>query len=111
MAETVVDADMLGGLEESNNVWGPYYINTTTGVIVSIDSANDPTYWRTADGGATWAQNQIKATTAEAIAVWWDQETPGDTGDLIHITWLQQADDDCEYISLNISTDTLGTER
>lgn len=113
MADTLVDGDLDNNVPFAGNaLWGAYYIDKDIGVIISVNSNNDIAYWRTTNAGVSWGtDNVIKAGTASNVSCWFDKETPGDTGDVVHIVWMDSVSSDLFYNNLDISTNTLGTER
>jgi len=88
MADTLVEGNPVSDTELSQGLWGPYWISTSVGVIVGIDSGNDASFWRTDDSGNTWNATEIHAGDTQQMACWFDQETPGDSGTLVNVAWL-----------------------
>jgi len=113
MADTTIGAVPKDVLDVFEGLWGPYWINTTTAVIVYIDSSRDVNYIRTTDGGASWGTLvEITTDSTRHISVWFDKETPSDTGNLIHIMWMTATGNDINYNTVDIGTSTgVGTER
>ncbi|MCP4257960.1 MAG: hypothetical protein GY774_10595 [Planctomycetes bacterium] len=114
MADTLVIGSVGGSVDLRQQVYGPYYINTTEAVVIYGNSSNSLMYVRTDDGGATWSAAQtIQTGTIVAVACWLDKETPGDTGDLLNIVWLNDSGTDTfHFATLDISASTgtgLGT--
>lgn len=112
MADTTV-ATAVAGASDKTGLWGPYWISTTVGMIIFIDSASDPHYARTADGGATWTdEGALDAITCQRLSCWFDQETPGDSGTLVHCAYLDSTGGDrAKYMTIDVSDATLGTKR
>jgi len=115
MADTLVETDVTSLLDSRNGLWGPYWININTAIIVFSNGANDLKFARTTDKGATWATTEIEAGTVGSIAAWYDKETPGDNGTLVHIAWLDFTDaggsEDAKYVTVNVLDGTVGTIR
>lgn len=115
MADTLVESGAQTVSDEAFSPWGPYWINTTTAVIIFIDSGNDISFARTTDGGVNWTTTEIQSNTTENVAAWFDQETPGDTGTLVHVAFLRSASgpqgDVAYYQTVDVSDGSLGTER
>jgi len=114
VADTLVTAsgDADDDLDFRLGLWGPYWINTTTAVIIGIDRPDkDISFWRTTDGGVNWSKTVIENSTCEHVAAWFDQETPGDSGTLIHVAFLDSAGDDAHYVAVDVSAGTAGTIR
>jgi hypothetical protein len=117
-ADTEVAADPHPSLDQKNALWGPYWLNTTTGVIIYVLSPDDLRVSRTEDGGANWAESTIEVASgfAHRPSVWFDQETPGDTGTNLNLFWLDHttngADDtDAKFAVYDVATGTVGTVR
>jgi len=113
VADTTVDTTADTFVHGVMALWGPYWINTTTGVIVFMDSSDDVVFTRTTDGGANWTKNGTALDTDHTrhMAAWFDQETPGDSGTLIHVSWLESTTNDAHYRTIDISDGSLGTLR
>ncbi len=112
MADTLVEALAFDNTDQANALWGPYYIDVDTAVIVFMDEGDDISFARTTDKGASWATTEIGSGLAKQLACWFDRETPGDTGTLIHVTWLQATGTDrADYRTIDISDGSLGTQR
>jgi len=116
MADTAVVTNASVDVDASCGLWGPYYINETTGVIISIDNLDDLKFQRTTNGGTSWSETNIKTETVNKVAVWFDQETPGDTGTLLHVAWLDdtvldEVNGSGRYRTVDIFDGSLGTER
>jgi len=111
MADTVVAATRSGSNSEAASLWGPYWINTTTAVIISRDDGADLVFYRTTNDGVDWTETEIEVGACRSTAVWFDQETPGITGNLVHIVWLDSAADDFRYVNVNVSDAVVGTIR
>jgi len=112
LADTVVTGDVTATVAGAEGLWGPYYIDTTTAVMVSIDGGKDSSFWRTTYAGVGWTKTQILSGSARHISVWFDRETPDDTGTLVHVLWMDTIDTDrILYISIDISDGLPGTQR
>ena len=61
MADTLAEgapsslSDLLGG------IWGPYWSDVSTAVIIFADAGVDISFVRTTDKGATWSTTEIEA--------------------------------------------------
>ena len=115
MADTSVEGTLGTALDAQNGLWGPYWSDVSTAVVVFADDGNDISFARTTDKGANWTTTQIEVGAVTHVAVWYDKETPGDTGTLLHIVWLDQTDtatnEDAKYVSVDVSDATVGTVR
>lgn len=111
MADTVADQNTHTDADLMQAMWGPYWINEDTAVIVHVDPQQDLSLARTTDGGATWTPTEIKAGSVTQVACWFDQETPGDTGILVHIVWTEDVLNEVLYQTIDISDGSSGTER
>ncbi len=117
MVDTTVVTDAFGLMEEYKALWGPYWIDPDTAVIVYMDANQDPAFMYTDDGGATWAKTILEAATMERMACWFDKETPGDDGNLVHVAYLDSeggaGSGELHYSSIDVQTSgpTAGTLR
>ncbi len=112
MADTLVDATVMTDLNIRNLRMGPVWIDENTGYLVYIDSASDVVYQKTGDGGANWAAPVVvKTGTARKLSIWFDKWTSGDSGTKIHMAYMDAATHDVFYRTLDVSGDSIGTER
>ncbi len=115
MADTLAVDLVFTALDLGNSLWGPYWSDASTGVIVYMDNGADLSFERTTDKGAAWTKTEIQAGNGEHIAVWYDKETPGDTGTLLHIAWLDNVDaagsEDARYVTVDVADGSVGTIR
>lgn len=109
MADTVVYSVPIGNSDERDGCWGPYWINTSKGVVVHIDGGADINYSYTDDGGATWSTTNVFTGNCRQVAAWFDRETPGDTGTLLHFAWVDSDDRTVQHGTVDIDDGTLGT--
>lgn len=78
--------------------------------IIFVDTASDLMYTKSTNGGITWgAQVTIFTGTVVAHACWYERWS-GISGDKIHIVYTEAGGNDILYRSLDISSDTLGTQ-
>ncbi len=78
--------------------------------LIYTDSASDVSYLKSVDGGFTWAPAvNVYTGTVRAIAIWYDRWS-GIAADVIHIAYVEDTGNNILYRSLDISSDTLGTE-
>ncbi len=99
-------------LDLVRGLYGPYWIDESTGVIVYVDSGTDISFARTINAGTSWALTEIAAGTTRQVDAWFDQEIPGDSGTLIHVAWLDSSTPHRAYYrTINISDGSLGTQR
>lgn len=112
MVDTLVETDIDAGADQAQALWGPYWSDISTGVIVFSDGGLDISFARTTDKGANWSTTQIQAGGVRQMSVWYDKETPGDTGTLLHLAWLDNIGADFAYYrTLDVSDASLGTLR
>ena len=109
MVDTTVHGAVQNGLDTAEALWGPYWSDVSTGVIVFVDSGNDLNFARTTDKGANWSATQIQAGTVNKLAAWYDKETPGDTGTLVHLSWTETSS--VRYVTVDVSDAAVGTIR
>jgi hypothetical protein len=116
-ADTVVESDPHPSIDQKNALHGPYWLNTTTGIIVYVNGPDtDMAYTITNDGGATWAESTIEVGSGHRPSVWFDQETPGDSGTNLNIFWIDHTtnganDSDAKFVTVDVATGTIGTIR
>jgi len=110
MADTSVETEISSSTDE-RGLWGPYWSDKDTGVIVFIDNLSDLSFARTIDAGATWATTEIEAGDARHATAWYDKETPGDSGTLVHIAWLDATAGAAYYITVDVDDGLEGTKR
>lgn len=110
MADTTVEA-LVTNTFDNFGLYGPYYIDVSVAIIVFVDDGLDLSFARTTDKGATWATTQIVAGQVGSLSCWFDQSTPGDSGNLIHVAWLDEAAGDALYVTIDVSSGSIGTIR
>ena len=109
-ADTAVDDSVYTSADEDAGLWGPYWTNTSHGIIITLDNvAGSPgviIVRETTDSGESWGSRitqNISGTIPMQMAVFWDQEIPGNSGTTIHIAWLDAIDsagsDELNYVS------------
>lgn len=111
MADTLVDGNVASDLGTRVSLWGVYWSDINNGVIIYVDNGLDLAKRITDDTGATWTKEVIFSGNVRNTACWYDKETPGDSGTLLHIAWLDSDTSNCYYRTVDLSDDTLGTER
>jgi hypothetical protein len=92
--------------------WGPFWVSTSVGYILTLDSAEDLQMKKTSNGGgspAVW--NDIAAARTgdfEKIAAWFDKWTPDNSGTKIHVVGFDKtgSPDTLEYWTFDTATDT-----
>ena len=90
---------------------GPYWINTSTAVVVFVDSNSDLIFARTTDEGTNWSSTTIDTGVVKSVDAWFDKETPNDAGTLVHIAWLDTVSGEAKYRTVDVSNGNLGTLR
>lgn len=76
---------------------------------VDLDSANIH-YVKSTDNGFTWSDAIAVATGSnQGLSVWYDRWS-GIAADVVHLAYIEAAADDVFYRSLDLATDSLGTE-
>ena len=110
MADLTVDSNVYQHTELGNGLWGPYWVDSDTGVIIILDASGNPNARKTTDGGATWgAAVEAAAEIAHHLACVFDREVVGDTGDKVHVAWLDSGANAVRYAAYDISANTWGT--
>lgn len=105
MADTLVDGVAASGTHDIG-MFGPYWSNKDTAIIVFIDQSQDVSIRRTADAGATWSKTVVDAGTAEQMSSYFDKETPDDTGDVVHIAWSDSVAGSIFYRGFNVASNS-----
>ena len=112
-------ADIIATTINNNTVQynggGTHYVVQKFGVastfyIFFIDSAADLFYSKSTDGGFTWS-NPVTVFTGSIVAfsIFYDRWS-GIAADLVHMAYTESGNNDILYRSLDIATDTLGTQ-
>jgi len=111
MADTEVTA-LVSGAQERTMLWGPYWSDISTAVIVYFDDGEDLTFARTTNKGASHTLTEVEVGDCKILACWYDKETPGDTGTLVHMVWIDRGGTDAvNYRTIDVATGVLGTAR
>lgn len=111
MADTIVEIDVLGTSDVVVGLWGPYWSDVSTAVIVFFDGAEDISFARTTDKGENWSTTEIQIGQGRHLAVWYDKETPGDTGTLVHVAWIEDQPNSARYVTIDVADGSVGTVR
>ncbi len=114
MADVTIHPTAVSLTNERDALHGPYWINPTTGYVITLDNNGHIQTRKTADSGATWALQDAAGEPPDignrSMSAWYDKETPENTGTLIHIAYVN-TNNDVRYIQFDTSADTYGTER
>lgn len=112
MADTLVEGNAHGTVDETSALWGPYWSDESTGVIVYLDLlGGDISFRRTGDKGASWSKTEISSGQVVSVSCWFDKETPGNDGTLLHIAWMDFTNAKVHYRTLDVADGALGTQR
>lgn len=112
MADIQIDGYVQNTLYEHETPRSLVWTSPTVAYVFYTDSNYYFVYSKTTDGGQNWgAAVTIKGVTAtlKRYSIWFDKWTNGDSGDIVHMTYGDSTGDDVYYISLDTSSDTLGT--
>lgn len=92
---------------------GIVWTGDDTGYYFHTDSSGIMHYSKTTDGGSTYATAvSVGLSGAQAkFSVWYDKWTSGNSGNIIHIAAITGQNAVVSYISLDTSSDTLGTPK
>jgi hypothetical protein len=112
-------ADVILGVPSSSalqyNGGGVNYVIQKNGAASTfykffVDGAADVVYTKSTDGGFTWSNpvNVLTGTTV-ALSVWYNRWS-GIADDLVQIAYIDGADGDVKHRTLDLATDTLGTQ-
>ena len=105
MADVTIETSAGGVLYTSAQRGGPFWISTTDGYVIYVDSSADLKYNKTSDGGATWGgATNIRTGTVTQFDCWADWQTLGDAGTLINIVYFDTGSNDIHYVSLDAAT-------
>lgn len=110
-ADTQVVTPTDGDIDKQNSLWGPYWSDISTAIIVFEDPGDDLATTRTTDKGSTWSETTQHIADVNQVAVWYDKETPGDTGTLVHMAWLDSTAQTLFYQTIDVADGSLGTRR
>lgn len=110
-ADVAIDTSTNNYLEiYQDGICGPYWINSTTGVIVFSDSVSELHYKSTTNGGSSWNdKGDISPNHVTNFACWYDKETPSDDGALLHLAWLDYTVNYTYYATINLSNFSLSS--
>lgn len=117
MVNTVsIDASLNTSMHETNST-SPSIVQIRSGAanhlyVFYIDSTLDLVYRKSTDEGVNWSAINTLDSTDDwiTVAVWYDRWSPNDTtGNLIHICASSATNDRIVYFSLDVSSDTAGT--
>lgn len=111
MADISVDGNLYISTASGQLIWGPYWSDGDTAVVVIDNNVSDPTMVRTTDRGANWSTTVIQLRVCQAIGCWFDKETPGDTGTLLHVAYSDSTTEIVYYVTIDVSDGTIGTIR
>ena len=78
--------------------------------LVDTGARQEPRYWKTVDGGRTWASGvSLDANNCGGLVIWYDGWSPGNTeGQYIHMAWVSSIGQ-VIYRRLDTITDAVGT--
>lgn len=110
MADTLVETNVIANLDDVG-LFGPYWIDTQTAIIIFLSGGDDLSFSRTTDGGVNWSTTEIQSGTTKQVSAWFDQETPNDNGILVHLAWIDQDDSEAKYVTVDVSDATISTIR
>lgn len=110
-ADTDTGIGVTTAVDTRTGLWGPYWTDANTGMIVYLNSTFDVYFSKTTDGGANWTVGtRVEAGTDKGLHCYFDQETPGITDDKIHCIWADTTGSDkISYVAIDISSDSAGT--
>jgi hypothetical protein len=110
----VIAVNVSNGVQQYNGGGTNYVIQkhgtTDTFYMIIVDGSVDVSYVKSTDGGFTWSTPiAVFAGTVHQLSCWYERWS-NISGDLIHIVYSETGGNDILYRSLDISTDTLGTQ-
>jgi hypothetical protein len=111
VVDTLVEGAVSSSLDARVGLWGPYWSDESTGVIIYVDNAIDLRMARTTNKGASWSDTLLGAGGALQVACWYDKETPGNSGTLVHVAWIDYDNNSVYYLTVDISDGSVGTKR
>ncbi len=89
-------------------LWGPYWSDTNTGLIVHLDQDGVTTgsvkMARTTNGGVAWTVSDITTSATVSLCAFYEKELGTTGATLLHIWWLQATDTVVKYATVNIAT-------
>lgn len=112
MADTAVETATLNAMSPGGGMTEAW-VSPLIGVRVYLNGTSIVTYIRTTDGGATWGTPTPCFTNAGVRFTWFfDRVSPvRATGNLLHLLQLEATDGVARYRTIDVSTETLGTEQ
>lgn len=111
MPDIIVEDAVLASLHASVQPRSLVWVNSGTGYAFGISvGQNTLSYYKTSDGGSTWAGGSVysKAASQQKIGVWYDGWTRGITGSIIHLCFIDPVTDDILYGTFNTNGDVIG---
>lgn len=110
MADITAASNSDANLEQTTGLYGPYWSDEDTAVIIYHNSADDVAYARTTNGGASWSTGDFGAYNIEQCCAFYDGEVPGDSGTLVHVVFANSVGGDAAYYAnINVSTGSAST--
>ncbi len=115
MADVIIHGSLFPFTNDTDQL-ATFTTGPLTAYVIFQDSSGDLLeVWKTADGGATWAEQdhagQPAGTFPHAFSAYFDQETKDNNGTLIHMAWAHPVDNAFYYVTFDTATDTWGTRR
>lgn len=111
MADVAIATNASGTFMQSGHRFALASPDENTVYQYYIDDQNDLIVRKSTDGGANWSTaGTVRTGTVSNFSIWADWWA-GESGSLIHCVYHDSGVDDIFYRSLDVSSDTLGTER
>jgi hypothetical protein len=110
-ADVTIDDSIDNELHAGQVRGGPYWKSALIGYIIYIDGNHELVWSKTTDGGANWsAAVEFGFDSIVAVDAWADWQTPGDEGTVIHIICHSCESNNVEYVWLDTSDDSDGSD-
>lgn len=106
LVDTSADAD-------HNTAYKPYVVYFSPDIIYVFycDSLGPFGYGKSTNAGGTWSGFiEIAPADVKVYSIWYEQWTPYNLGPRVHCAWIDILTDDIHYRSLDLGTDTLGSD-
>lgn len=109
MADLSITGIVSTTLDTRSVLFGPYWSDEDTAVVIYLDAGNDLNMARTINAGASWAITEIETGTAVVGSAWYDGETTNDTGTLLHVVWADSGASEIQYVNIDVSDGTVSS--
>ncbi len=111
MADTIVVENVSGFTSGNESLWGPYWSDISTGVIIAQQDATTLIMSRTTDKGATWTESDfLTSVDCRGCAAFYDKELD-DTGTLVYFVTTDDDNNDLVFRTIDVADGSFGTQK